>query len=138
MPDRPATIYDPAKTFDDNFDNGPFPVQPPQQPYQNTGEPQYSFLGHKIYSPFGIGAGSMPTSKHIKYAFERGFDVCVYKTQRSVPFPVNEFPNVVYVDVEGDLTLAKAAQPLIGHPTSDKPVEELTITNSFGNPSRGP
>ncbi|MGZ6005292.1 MAG: diguanylate cyclase [Candidatus Saccharimonadales bacterium] len=137
MPTQPAVMFDPTKTFDDNFDNGPFPLKA-EEIYQNSGEPQYSFLGHKIYSPFGIGAGSLPTSKHTTYAFQRGFDVVVYKTQRTVPFEVNPFPNVVYVDVEGDLTLEKASKPLVGHPTSDKPVEDLTITNSFGNPSRGP
>lgn len=138
MPKQPAVFLDPAKTFDDNFDNGPFPLDPSESPFQNKGEPKYSFLGFPLYSPFGIGAGSLPTSRHIKHAFERGFDVIVYKTQRSVAFKVNEFPNVVYVDVEGDLTLEKAAKPLVGHPTSDTPVEKLTITNSFGNPSRGP
>jgi dihydroorotate dehydrogenase (NAD+) catalytic subunit len=137
MPDRPATFLDPAKTFDDNFDNGPF-LNSSEPAYKNTGAPKYGFLGHKLYSPFGIGAGSLPTSKHIKGAFERGFDVLVYKTQRSVPFPANEFPNVVYVDVEGDLTPEKTAKPLVGHTSSTKPSTELTITNSFGNPSRGP
>jgi dihydroorotate dehydrogenase len=137
MPKQPAVMFDPTRTFDDNFDHGPFPVTD-EPPYQNSGEPQYSFLGHKIYSPFGIGAGSLPTSKHTTYAFERGFDVVVYKTQRSVPFAANAFPNVVYVEVDGDLTLDKAAKPLVGHKTSDTPVEQLTITNSFGNPSRGP
>lgn len=138
MPAQPATMFDPAKTFDDNFDNGPFPVDAGQAPYQNSGEPSYSFLGHRLYAPFGIGAGSLPTSKHVRYAFERGFDVVCYKTQRSVPFKVNEFPNVVYLDVEGDLTLEKASQPLVGHLSSGAPLEKLTITNSFGNPSRGP
>ena len=138
MPNKPATIFDPSKTFDDNFDNGPFPKNGTKTPYQNVGEPQYSFLGHKIYSPFGIGAGSLPTSKHVRYSFERGFDVICYKTQRSVTFPVNEFPNVVYLNVDGDLTLEKASKPLVGSLSSNKPVEELTITNSFGNPSRGP
>lgn len=138
MPNRPAVFSDPAKTFDDNFDNGPFPVDTAKAPYQNSGEPSFSFLGFPIYSPFGIGAGSLPTSKHIKHAFERGFDVNVYKTQRSIPFPANEFPNVVYVDVDGDLTLEKASQPLVGHIASDTPLQKLTITNSFGNPSRGP
>ncbi len=136
MPKQPATLFDPSKTFDDNFDHGPF--LEPAEPYQNSGEPAYSLLGHKLYSPFGIAAGSLPTSKHVRGACTRGFDVVDYKTQRSVPAPVNEFPNVVYVDVEGDLTPEKAAKPLVGHRTSDKPLEELTITNSFGNPSRGP
>lgn len=138
MPKQPAVFLDPAKTFDDNFDHGPFPLAGSEAAYANQGEPQYTFLGYPVYSPFGIGAGSLPTSRHIKYAFERGFDVVVYKTQRSVPFPANEFPNVVYVDVQGDLTMDKAAQPLVGYNTSDAPLNKLTITNSFGNPSRGP
>ncbi len=138
MPKQRAVFLDPAKTFDDNFDNGPFPLDSSETPYENTGQPIYSFLGHPLYSPFGIGAGSLPTSKHIGYAFERGFDIVVYKTQRSVPFTVNQFPNVVYVDVDGDLTLEKAAEPLVGHTVSDTPIDKLTITNSFGNPSRGP
>jgi dihydroorotate dehydrogenase (NAD+) catalytic subunit len=138
MPNQPATFFDPSKTFDENFDNGPYLSPAPNGPYKNSGEPSYSFLDHPLYSPFGIAAGSLPTSKHVAGAFEKGFDVVCYKTQRSVPFPVNEFPNVVYVDVEGDLTLEKAAKPLLGHPSSNTQVEQLTITNSFGNPSRGP
>ncbi|HEX5744299.1 MAG TPA: hypothetical protein VFX84_02500 [Candidatus Saccharimonadales bacterium] len=138
MPKQPGVIYDPARTFDDNVDHGPFPLKAGEKPYENEGGPRFSFLGHKLYSPFGIGAGSVPTSKHVRYAFERGFDLVCYKTQRSVAFKVNEFPNVTYVDVDGDLTLEKAAKPLIGHLESDAPVEKLTITNSFGNPSRGP
>ncbi len=135
MPKQPATLFDPAKTFDDNFDHGPFPSD---GVYQDEGEPSYSFLSHKLYAPFGIAAGSLPTSKHVGAAFKKGFDVVCYKTQRSVPFKVNDWPNVTYLDVKGDLTLEKAAEPIVGHIESDQPVEELTITNSFGNPSRGP
>lgn len=138
MPNQPATFFDPAKTFDDNFDNGPFLEESEQLFYKNSGEPSYSFLGNKLYSPFGIGAGSLPTRAHVKKAFERGFDVVCYKTQRSVPFPCNAFPNVVYIDIDGDLTLDRAKKSLVGRLKSDKPVEKLTITNSFGNPSRGP
>lgn len=138
MPKQPGIIYDPAKTFDDNLDHGPFPLDKNEKPYVNKSEPRFSFLGHPLYSPFGIGAGSLPTSRHVRYAFERGFDVVCYKTQRSVEFKPNPFPNVTYVDVEGDLTLEKAAKPLVGHLESEARVEKLTITNSFGNPSRGP
>jgi len=137
MPSQPGVMFEPAKSFDDNFDHGPFPPVG-DQPYANSGEPQYDFLGFKLYSPYGIGAGSLPTSKHVAYAFEHGFDVVCYKTQRSIKFPANEFPNVTYLDVQGDLTLNKLEQPIVGHLNSDKPVEQLTITNSFGNPSRGP
>jgi dihydroorotate dehydrogenase len=138
MPKQPAVLYDPTKTFDDNFDDGPFPLKKGELAYKNSGQPKYKFLGHELYSPFGIAAGSLPTSKHVKYAFQKGFDVVCYKTQRSVQFKVNDFPNVVYVKVDGDLTIEKASKPLVGYPTSDAPIESLTITNSFGNPSRGP
>lgn len=131
-----ATLYDPAKTYQDNFDHGPFPAN--EKPYAQSGKPAFTFLGNKIYSPFGIPAGPLLNSQHVKYAFNQGFDVLVYKTQRSIPFKVNDFPNVLYLDVSGDLTPEKASKPLIGHTTTDRPKEDLSITNSFGNPSRGP
>src|ERR1700691_4701403 len=100
MPVGLAGFYDPSKTFEDNFTKGPFPYKNDLKAYQNTGEPKYEFLGKKIYSPFGIAAGPLPTNKHIKYAFDLGFDVVCYKTQRSVPFPCNDFPNVLFLEVD--------------------------------------
>ena len=138
MGSTPAVLYDPAKTFEDNFDHGPFPAPARVAPYKDTGEPKFTFLGHKVYSPFGIPAGPLLNSQHIKYAFQQGFDVICYKTQRSIPFDCNQFPNVLYLDVEGDLTLEKAEKPQIGKTETKKAREEFTITNSFGNPSRGP
>jgi dihydroorotate dehydrogenase len=61
-----------------------------------------------------------------------------YKTQRSIPFQVNAFPNVLYVDIESDLTIEKAKKPLIGKQKTTKEPKEFSITNSFGNPSKGP
>jgi len=130
--------YDPAKTYDDNFDLGPFGAFAKPEVYQNQGEPKYSFLGYPIYSPFGIPAGPLLNSKYVIAALQSGFDVVCYKTQRSVKFDCNAFPNVLYVDVEGDLTLEKAARPLVGKQSTTADATNLTITNSFGNPSRGP
>lgn len=132
------SFYDPAITYDDNFDKGPFLVGQNDRPYKNEGEPKFSVLGKKVYSPFGIPAGPLLNSNYIKYAFERGFDVICYKTQRSIEFKCNEFPNVLYLDVEGDLTLEKANENLLGESTTSRDPKDLTITNSFGNPSRGP
>lgn len=131
-------IYDPAKTYDDNFDNGPFGDFSATPASANVGEPQYTFLGYPIHLPFGIPAGPLLNSKYVAGALAKGFDIVCYKTQRSGTFAVNAFPNVLYVDVDGDLTLEKAAHPLIGKTTTDQDPTELTITNSFGNPSRGP
>lgn len=135
--DEHLGLYDPSKTYVQNWDEGPFPP-PSFKPYKYKGEPSYSFLGRKIYSPFGIPAGPLLNSNHIKFAFDAGFDVICYKTQRSVRFLPNEFPNVLYLDIDGDLTLDRAKQPLVGTVSTDKPVEKISITNSFGNPSLGP
>ncbi len=131
-------IYDPAKTYDDNFDQGPFGAFHNPEAYQNKGEPQYRFLGYPVYEPFGMPAGPLLNSKYVNAALDKGFDVVCYKTQRSSTFGCNEFPNVLYVDVDGDLTLEKASKPLVGKTQASTDGSPLTITNSFGNPSRGP
>jgi dihydroorotate dehydrogenase len=138
MSNKPAVLYDPTKTFKDNFDKGPFPLLKGTEPYLNKGEPKFTFLGKKVYSPFGVPAGPLLNSKHTTYAFNEGFDIVCYKTQRSVPFDCNQFPNVLYLDIDGDLTLEKAAKPQLGKTETNKPLNKLSITNSFGNPSRGP
>lgn len=131
-------FYDHRKTFDENFDDGPFGVFKNTQPIKNSQEPVYTFLGYKINSPFGIAAGPLPNSKFIKGAFEMGFDVNCYKTQRSTTFPCNDFPNILFVEIDGDLTIERAKNPLVGKLETKKDQKEFSITNSFGNPSRGP
>src|SRR5579862_7216094 len=107
-----ALFYDPAKTFEDNFDNGPFNMD--LKDNRESSEPKELFLGQKIWTPFGIPAGPLPTSKHTDAAFKLGFDVVCYKTQRTVPFEANKFPHVLSLQVDGDLTLKKAAGEIVG------------------------
>ena len=124
-------IYDPAKTYDDNFDNGPFGDIASSSAPKIKEELAYSFLGFQLNSPFGIPAGPLLNGRYVSAALKSGFDVVCYKTQRSVPFAVNEFPNVLYVDVDGDLTIEKASHPLIGKSDTDDDPKKLTITNSL-------
>ncbi len=131
-----AYFYDPNKTFEDNVENGPFVSE--VEDVISSGEPTNEFLGFKVFTPFGIPAGPLPSSKHTNAAFRLGFDVVVYKTQRTVSFEPNQFPHVLSLDVEGDLTLEKAAGNLVGTRTFPENSKTLTITNSFGNPSMGP
>lgn len=130
-------IYDPAKTFEDNFENGPFGLFASSASYKEEGAPKYTFLGYPVNLPFGIAAGSLPNSRFIKGAFNAGFDVVCYKTQRTVPFSVNEFPNVISIQTTGDVTLERAEKGLVMSSFGPDP-STYTITNSFGNPSRGP
>lgn len=139
-------FYDPDKTFDENFDHGPWLDKTPE-PLPSS-QPGFTFLGLPVNLPFGIPAGSLPNSKFIKAAFERGFDVVHYKTQRSIKFPANQFPNVIPIEVDlpavpawqtgGQVTLEKAEEGLVMADEWGEDPTKYTITNSFGNPSRGP
>lgn len=132
------TFYDPEKTYQDNFTSGPPLLHQQIKPKKRLIQKKQQFLGFEINTPFGIPAGPLLNSQHVKTAFEYGFDVNVYKTQRSVSFPVNTYPNVLYLDIKGDLTLEKAQHPLIGTSIPPQSLQDFTITNSFGNPSQGP
>ncbi len=132
-----ARFYDPDRTFEDNYAHGPFNMD--QKDYRSEdNEPKFHFLGFPIYSPFGIAAGSLPTSRHTNAAFSLGYDVVVYKTQRSGEFPSNPFPNVLPIDVKGDITLERLKKPFVVREDYPTNLKELSITNSFGVPSYGP
>ena len=129
-----APFYDPTKSYWDNLEQGPF------NDFANdvvvpTGEPRFDFLGHKVAYPLGIPAGPLLDSKFVAGAFKKGFDIPVYKTVRAADFPCHPFPNVLAVHLEDDLTLERAKEPLVADALYREP---LSITNSFGVPSREP
>src|SRR3989344_7127 len=126
-------FYDPTKSYGENYDAGPFGAFADGKVFVQDGEPKADFLGHKVYTPFGIPAGPLLNSAFCKAAFEKGFDVCVYKTVRSDTFPCHPFPNVLAIHPEGDLTFEELKKPLIADTTYTEP---LSITNSFGVPSK--
>ncbi len=132
----PQLFYDPKKTFDQNMDDGPFFDKVPA--LVREGEPKYLFLGFPLYLPFGIAAGPLPTSKHVEAAFNWGYDVVDYKTMRTVPFESNPFPNVIPIDASGGVSLEQADKGLTMLDDFPKDISKLVITNSFGNPGRGP
>jgi dihydroorotate dehydrogenase (NAD+) catalytic subunit len=126
-------FYDPARSYQDNFNDGPFGlfVDPVADPPDD--EPQHTFLGHKVYEPFGIPAGPLLNSKFVNAALDMGFDIPVYKTVRTRKHASHPWPNVLAVKVDGDLTLDKT-RLVASHDYS----EPLSITNSFGVPSFDP
>ncbi len=128
-------FYDPNKSYEENFTEGPFGAFANGEIFENIGGSQYDFLGVKINSPFGIPAGPLLNSNFCKSAFEKGFDICVYKTVRSGVYPCHPFPNVLSVKVDGDLTYEKAQGKLVADYNYNEPI---SITNSFGVPSREP
>jgi dihydroorotate dehydrogenase (NAD+) catalytic subunit len=128
-------FYDPNKSYEENFANGPYGAFADGEVLANEGEPQYDFFGYKVYSPFGIPAGPLINGKFVQGALDKGYDIVTYKTVRSREFLCHPWPNVLSVNVDGDLTLEKAEEGLIGDNNYHEP---LSITNSFGVPSQGP
>lgn len=129
-------FYDPSLSYEENYENGPFAAFADGKIFEQKGEPEYDFLGHKVYLPFGIPAGPLLNSKFIKSAFEKGFDVCVYKTVRADIFPCHPLPNILSVHfAQKDLTIKRLEEPI----TADENYQDpISITNSFGVPSRKP
>lgn len=128
-------FYDPNKSYEENYKQGPFGAFAHGEIYQQVGEPPYDYHGHPVYLPFGIPAGPLVNSNFIKAAFAKGFDICVYKTVRSKSYPCAPWPNVLSVKIEDSLTLERAEQGLVADNQYHQP---LSITNSFGVPSFDP
>lgn len=128
-----APFYDPEKTYEENYNKGPFGAFKDGKKWKNSGKPNFNFLGQKVYSPFGIPAGPILNSKFAKAAFQKGFDIVVYKSVRSDFYPCHPFPNILAIHVKGNLTLERLEKPLIADKKYSSP---LSITNSFGVPSR--
>lgn len=129
-------FYDPEKSYEENFEQGPFGIFANREVSKtvfDTEEAEYDFLGFKVNSPFGIPAGPLINGKFVQSALDKGFDICVYKTVRSEKYPCHQWPNVLSVKVDGDLTLEKAQDKLIATHDYNEP---LSITNSFGVPSK--
>ncbi len=126
-------FYDPKKSYEENYDEGPFGAFADGKVYQQSGEPSKTYLGQPVYLPFGIPAGPVLNSNFVKAAFEKGFDLVVYKTVRTNFFPCHPFPNVLAIHPSGDLSLEVLQNPLQADINYTQP---LSITNSFGVPSK--
>ncbi|MBX7066379.1 MAG: tRNA-dihydrouridine synthase [Parachlamydiales bacterium] len=119
-----APIYDISKTYSENAEYGPFfdgPIFKRENPKQF-----FDFLGFPVRSKIGVPAGPLLTSKWVALAARLGFDIPTYKTIRSEAHPSHRLPNVTFVNAEG----RQIKDP--------GPLSELTITNSFGMPSKSP
>ncbi|MEK7615640.1 MAG: dihydroorotate oxidase [Patescibacteria group bacterium] len=114
-------FFDPNKTYYENWEQGPFGA---------FIDPKDS-LGKYPAIPFGIAAGPLLNARFMKAAMLMGFDHVVYKTVRTREKKSNQWPNVVSVDIKGDLSIEQAKK---GVTTKEGFAEPLAITNSFGNP----
>ena len=131
-----TSFFDPEKSYEENFAQGPFGAFADQTAFHEAGEPQHSILGQPIYLPFGIPAGPLLNGKYVKAALNKGFDIPVYKTVRTRKYASAPWPNVLAVQAaQKELTFDVAEQGLVANHHFAEP---LAITNSFGVPSFDP
>lgn len=121
------SLYDIHKTYLENAEEGPFFEG--TLPIRSEINPQdwQRWLGFRIRSRIGVAAGPLLNSKWIALASKLGYDILTYKTIRSYEYLGHPLPNMLYVTVEGKRALT------VQKPTR---MEDLTVTNSFGMPSR--
>lgn len=127
--------YDPKKTYEENYEKGPFGAFADKKVYKEKKEPQYEFLGQKVYLPFGIPSGPLINGNFVKAALDKGFDLVEYKDTRTRKYPCHPLPNIIPLNIKGNLTIKKAEKGAI---QSNKYKEPISITNSFGIPSMDP
>ena len=128
-------FYDPEKSYKYNFEKGPFGSFSDEEVFENKGEPKFNFFGTPVFSPFGIPAGPLVNGKFARAALRKGFDIVTYKTVRSSEYPSHQWPNVLPVKAEGELTFGEAGKGIKVKKDYEEP---LSITNSFGVPSLDP
>lgn len=128
-------FYDPEKSYEENFKDGPFGAFADDQVLEDIGEAKYNFLGFKVYSPFGIPSGPLINGNFVKAALDKGFDIVEYKDTRTQKHACNPMPNIVPLEVKGDMTLDMATK---GVKIAKGYQAPISITNSFGIPSMDP
>lgn len=122
---RPA--YDISKSYHDNAERGPQLAGPMPDRRWPPRSQWNDFLGFKVASPLGVSAGPLLNAKWVCFASQLGFDILTYNTIRCRAVPCQPPPNMIFVDVKGDVAV------LTAKPTS---IDDLTVGYSFGYNSK--
>ena len=124
-------MYDINLSYDENFENGPYFFEE-SIPQRNIIEKE-KFLNFELNSRIGVASGPLLNSKWIKLASELGYDFLTYKTIRSSFKQSHPHPNIIYINSEEQFSINNLPQYV--H-ESKFPNKEISITNSFGMPSK--
>ena len=127
--------YDITQSYDWNYQHGPiFSGEIPERKVGN----KVKIWDFELNSGIGVPAGPLLNSNFIKLYAELGFDLPIYKTVRTITRECHPAPNCVYVETGGTIPENRIGGDITvsGHEPAD--VHDITITNSFGVPSKEP
>lgn len=137
-------MYDANQSYLYNYSHGPIKDFVPQHQFPKllyTEAPQFSFLGIPLFIPFGVPAGPLLNAKFVEMALNAGFCLPTYKTVRSCSWESHPWPNILKINTENQKDLFSDNVPtVIGTVFSrdDYKKKNLSISNSFGVPSKSP
>lgn len=133
-------VYDFSKSFQENFENGPFlkPNIPKREPpVLNRGQSMFKLLDIPLNSRLGVPAGLLLNSNWVDAYAGWGFDILTYKTVRSIAKKSYPLPNCIYINISHQLNMQDPDRTAIQIEYPRDP-NRITITNSFGMPSLEP
>ncbi|MGB9667713.1 MAG: hypothetical protein ACPLSJ_01885 [Thermosulfidibacteraceae bacterium] len=127
--------YDIDKSYYWNFENGP--VYKGEFP-KNLKKKPVRIWDRVLDFPIFIPAGLLLNGNWVLFYERMGFSGLVYKTVRTKEHPAHPMPNCLFVKT--DIFDPYNIPDFVHAPYNYEPdsVEEITITNSFGMPSREP
>ncbi len=142
MKEKMKSTYNIDLSYDDNYAAGPdFSGDLPDLAALNSGLPPATFLGRAVNSAFGVPAGPLLNSAYIELYARLGFDLLTYKTVRTGYAPSHPFPNVRAVEASPGWYQTSGEKPVLYTRAAldeSRPQPDLSITNSFGMPSKEP
>jgi dihydroorotate dehydrogenase len=141
-------FYDPNLSYQENYDLGPFGAfagEPSLEEREALRLPRREWVevaGLVLRRPIGIPSGPLLNSKFTEAAFKWGYDLCHYKTVRTIVWPSHPAPNVLRVDATQPIPPGMIGrETLLARPfvvAEDIELPTLSITNSFGMPAQPP
>lgn len=127
--------YDIERSYEDNYREGPFlDTMPPRR----TITPEKSFVGFQVNSLLGVPAGPLLNANWVIAYAKLGFDLLVYKTVRTQEKLCHPNPNCMYLTQKRQLREIDFNRQLLSSMTPPDDPALISITNSFGMPSRIP
>ncbi len=128
--------YDISKSYDWNYENGP--IFAGEIPKRENPAKKFKLWDFELNSPIGVPAGPLLNSNWIKLYANLGFDIPVYKTVRTTYRECHPNPNCIYIQRKDQLQESEIGADIVGNFKQPKNSRDITITNSFGVPSKEP
>lgn len=135
MKETISCTYNLSQSYDWNYENGPIYGQPVAREEESAAR---EFLGYKVNSTLGVASGPLLNSRWISLYASLGFDLLTYKTVRTCPWPSYPWPNIVLLDMAGQVSEPGEEEKVWEREAVPGKNEPVSIAVSFGMPSAAP